>query len=220
MRSYGSAVLAALQDGRAIEARRMVWITARDRETGAPEAVGFWEGHGNIEVSIGGAPRVYAGAGSVLDIEPVQSTLGLDVKMQVVRLSPISPQVREAVGLYDARLAPVEIHRGIFDPLSGVLLEEPHRIFAGWVDMIRIASGRSGFVEARLASSARALTRTLPLLRSDAAARAVDEDDDFWGYVETSGESNVRWGGVAVGGGGNSNSSGGGSGGRTSIWNR
>ncbi|PKP67336.1 MAG: hypothetical protein CVT86_01935, partial [Alphaproteobacteria bacterium HGW-Alphaproteobacteria-8] len=97
---------------------------------------------------------------------------------------------------YDARLAPVEIHRAFFAPASGELIEAPHRVFKGWIDAISLPTpevGGQGAVEVTLASSARALTRPLALKKSDESQRRRS-DDRLRRYTDISGSVDVYWG--------------------------
>jgi hypothetical protein len=194
MRTYDATTLAALAGDTAFEARRFIWITGKDRDTGDPESLGIWEGEDDIVVTIGGFDRTYVGGGGLLDIEPIRAAVGTDVRLQQVTLSPIDETVAAAIRLYDARLAPVEIHRGLFNPLSGVILAEPHRMFRGWVNEASITEGRNATVVLSIASAMRTLTRSLPLTRSDAEMRRRDADDRFREYGDISGEVPVWWG--------------------------
>lgn len=194
MQVLPAAVQAALADGTAFEVRRLVWITARNRATNAPETLGLWEGEDDIALTIGGATRAYVGAGPILQIDPIRSAVGLEVRMQRITLSPIDQTVEAAVKLYDSRFAPVEIHRAFFDPLTGGLLAEPDLRFRGWIDDVSEVWGRSPQITATLASGMRQLTRSLTLTKSDAETRRRNPADRFREYSDISGEIGVWWG--------------------------
>jgi len=118
------------------------------------------------------------------------------VRLQRVLLNPLDASVAHLVRALDIGLAPVEIHRALFDPHSGALIEEPHRVWKGFVDQSPITTpeiGGQALVELTLASSARALQRGLTLTKSDAVQRRRS-DDRFRHYSDVSGSVKVWWG--------------------------
>lgn len=197
MRDYDPATLTYLAARpHAIRARLLIWIAARDRISDARATLGLWNGDDSQAISIDGITRTYQAGGALIDIEPVMAGVGVQVRMQQIRLSPVSAAVILAIEGYDARLAPVEIHRALFDVESGQLVAEPHRIFKGWVDEIdapRPAVGQEGTVTLTLASSARALTRTLATKYSDTSMRQRGGDRGFR-YADVSGSVPIYWG--------------------------
>jgi hypothetical protein len=196
MRSFDTPTLAQFQNRTAINSRILIWAVARNRGTGAEESLGLWTGAQEASFTIGGSPRVYAGAGSIMEISPIVSQAGIAVRMQRFSLSPLSPEVAALIRTYDARFARIEIHRALFDPLTGVLVAEPHRLFKGIIDEVALPiDPKTGEVrcDVTVASSARYLTRSLPLKRSDATQRRR-LDDRFLRYVDVSGEVDVYWG--------------------------
>lgn len=215
MRSYDAAALAALQNRQAILARVLIWTTARNRTTGLPEALGLWTGADDRSFTIAGSPRTYVGAGSIMGVPPMTAQTGVTVRMSRLTLSPLNDAVAALIRTYDARFAPVEIHRALFDPVTTLLIAEPHRVFKGFIDEVELPidpeSGETR-CEVTLASSARLLTRTLPLKRSDETQRRR-MDDRFLRYADVSGEVDVYWGERRPPGGrvGTQTSSGGGS---------
>jgi hypothetical protein len=196
MRSFDAPTLAQFQNRTALSARILVWAVARNRSTGAPESLGLWTGAQDRSFTIGGTPRTYAGAGSIMEIPPIVSQAGIAVRMQRISLSPLSPQVAALIRTYDARFAAIEIHRAMFDPVTGLLVAEPHRLFKGIIDEVTLPiDPKTGEVrcDVTIASSARFLTRTLPLKRSDATQQRR-LGDRFLRYVDVSGEVDVYWG--------------------------
>jgi hypothetical protein len=196
MRSFDAPTLAQFQNRTALSARILVWAVARNRSTGASESLGLWTGAQDRSFTIGGTPRTYAGAGSIMEIPPIVAQAGIAVRMQRISLSPLSPEVAALIRTYDARFAAIEIHRALFDPVTGLLVAEPHRLFKGIIDEVELPiDPKTG--EARcdvtIASSARYLTRTLPLKRSDATQQRR-LGDRFLRYVDVSGEVDVFWG--------------------------
>jgi len=186
-----------------VVSRHMVHVLARNRETGAQEALGLWQGDDHLTIAINGANRTYYGAGGLIGVEPIRAGIGLEVRMMQVALSPLAPEVAQLLRSYDARLAPAEVHRGLLSLETGQLIAEPIRVFRGWVDEVKIRTGEVGGTGAvggageatvTLASAARGLTRALTLTRSDAEMRRRNTGDRFRDYTDISGEVGVWWG--------------------------
>lgn len=202
MRDYDAATAARIADLGAVVARHLVWIEAKNRDTGATEAAGFWNGLDERDFTIGGETRTYTGAGALMSIEPIRAGVGLDVRMHQLALSEITPEVAQAVRGYDARLAPIEVHRALFDPETGALVAEPHRVLVGTVDEISIpdpAEGGSAPLTLTVADASRAGTRALAVRKSDAAQRAVDPTDRGREYAAISGAVKIFWGRLQAG---------------------
>ncbi|WP_295081169.1 hypothetical protein, partial [Tabrizicola sp.] len=196
MRSFDAPTLAQFQNRAALSARILVWAVARNRTTGLEESLGLWTGAQDRSFTIAGNARTYAGAGSIMEIPPIVSQSGIAVRMQRISLSPLSPEVAALIRTYDARFARIEIHRALFDPVTGLLVAEPHRLFKGIIDEVALPiDPKTGEVrcDVTMASSARYLTRTLPLKRSDATQQRRS-GDRFLRYVDVSGEVDVYWG--------------------------
>lgn len=174
----------------------LVWIGARDRQSGAQVFAGFWTGDDDLNFTIGGQSRGYFGAGAALEVEPITQEVGLQVRMQTVRLAT-TPEVEQAIKGYDPSLQPVEIHRAVFDPHTMALVNEPELVFAGTVDGTPIeegAIGGVGSVALAVASKVRSLTRLVPLMKSDAALRDRAPGDGLRRYVSEAQQWTVAWG--------------------------
>lgn len=196
MRTFDAPTLAQFQNREAIVARILIWAVARNRTTGLPEALGLWTGAEDRSFTIAGDARTYHGAGAVMEVAPLVAESGLTVRMQRLVLSPISEAVATLIRTYDARFAAIEIHRALFDPVTTALVAEPHRVFKGIIDEVELPidpdSGETR-CEVTVASSARYLTRTLTLKRSDESQR-LRSDDRFLRYADVSGEVDIYWG--------------------------
>ena len=181
-----------------VRARVLVWIEALNRETGAAETIGLWNGADHRVFTIRGEERTYYGAGGLVAVDPITSRTGLGVRMQRIVFSPLAPEVEQLIRGYDARFAPVEIHRALFDPDTHNLVDEPHRRFRGFLDKISpFKTGPKGdkvTIELQLASAARALTIPLSRKRSNETLRARAPDDAFRKYTDVSGTITVKWG--------------------------
>jgi hypothetical protein len=186
-----------------VASRHMIHVVARNRATGAQEALGLWQGDDHLTIAINGVNRTYYGAGGLIGVEPIRAGIGLEVRMLQLALSPLTPEVALMLRGYDARLAPVEIHRGLLSLETGQLIAEPIRVFRGWVDEVKIRTGavngngeaaNTGEATVTLASAARGLTRALTLTRSDAEMRRRNAGDRFRSYTDIAGEVGVWWG--------------------------
>lgn len=182
----------------------LLWIEAKNRETGVTETLGLWTGSEDRQFLFGSVTRLYHGAGTVLGVDDLVSRVGVGVQMQSARLGLLAPEVEDLIRGYDARQAPVEIHIARFDPENHGLLDVT-RVFKGWLDHATVSDGAKGgnaSLVARLASSARSLTRRVPLRRSDTAQQAAHPGDAFLRYADVSGAVSVWWGMKRQGGGG------------------
>jgi hypothetical protein len=180
-----------------VASRHMVHVIARNRATGAQEALGLWQGDDHLMIAINGVNRTYYGAGTLVGVEPIRAGIGLDVRLLQLGLSPLTPEVAQLLRGYDARLAPAEIHRALLSLETGQLIAEPIRVFRGWVDEVKIRTGDvggTGDATVTLASAARGLTRALTLTRSDAEMRRRTAGDAFRRYTDIAGDVGVWWG--------------------------
>ena len=186
-----------------VASRHMIHVVARNRATGAQEALGLWQGDDHLTIAINGVNRTYYGAGGLIGVEPIRAGIGLEVRMLQALLSPLTPEVALMLRGYDARLAPAELHRGLLSLETGQLIAEPIRVFRGWVDEVKIRTGAvsgtgegsdTGEATVTLASAARGLTRALTLTRSDAEMRRRNSGDRFRDYTDIAGEVGVWWG--------------------------
>jgi hypothetical protein len=102
MKSLSAAELSALA-ARSLAFRNLVWITAKNRTTGALTPFGFWDDVGTralqvIDVLTGATvTRNFVGAGSLLQIDDVVATSELQVRELVIRLSGVDATVANAV---------------------------------------------------------------------------------------------------------------------------
>lgn len=197
MRSYDPAELAHLQSRQGVRARLLVWLSPKLWSTGVIEPTGFWNGDDDATFSVGGEARDYFGAGGLLGMDDLTIETGLDVRMINVWLSTAAPEVVEAVGAYDLRLAPVEIHRVLTDPMSHQPIAAPKRIWKGWADgaprVLPPKGISSGKITIAVASSALMLRRSLTSKYSDEAMRRRGGDRMFR-YADVSGKVPVYWG--------------------------
>jgi len=175
MRTLPAPIAAHLGAATGFAVAVLIWIVARNRTTGAAEALGLWTGADVQSIMVDGQARTYHGAGALLDLDPVTSSANLAERSWSFRVSPVAPEVIAAVRLYDARLAPVEVHEWHYDPATGLPLAAPVRVFRGTLMQVEFpvpALGQDASGTIRCVSDAWRLTRGLTLTRSEAALRA------------------------------------------------
>lgn len=184
-----------------IALRHLIWLSARNRASGAIESIGFWTGDDHADVVVDGQTRTYLGAGGVIEMSPITHGTGTDVRTVRAVLSPMAPEVELALRGYEPRGAAVEIHRIIQAPATGLTVGNPVRRLKGWVSAVSIVSGgegREGKATLTIASNARAGTRTLALKKSDESQKlrqtATGVPDRFYRYASISGAVEIDWG--------------------------
>mgnify|MGYP006969357197 CR=1 FL=1 len=178
--------------------RWLLWVTAKNRSTGAAETAGFWTGEDDETFVVDGQSRDYFGAGGFFDLDQITYESGLNVQRQTLRLAPITPEIEQTLRTYDPRLAPVELHMAIFDPDDNSLVSIT-RAIKGWIDAapIREDPKARGVVKTvcdlSIVTAARRGTRTVPLKKSDAAQKRRAGDRGRR-YAAVSGLVPVWWG--------------------------
>lgn len=195
MQNLSATELAYLSSG-AVMARRLIWVSARNRSTGALETMGLWDGDDHQDFVVDGQTRTYFGAGGVIGWDPLLAQVGLGVRVHTVNLSPLAPEVAQLLRGYEPRLAPVEIHRALFWPDSQALIATPRRIFKGQIDKLRITTpeiGGNAVAEVQMVSVAARLTRTLALKKSDETQKRRS-GDRMRRYADISGSVDFWWG--------------------------
>jgi hypothetical protein len=202
MRTLPAAILTALADRRLV-ARDFLWIIARNRETGAPEAVGFWSDVGAVSAAVINpntglsVTRNFYGSGTLIDIDPIPLVSTLEVQNIRVRMSQIDSVVQQAVRDYDCKQAKVEIFRGLFSPDTRQLVSPAEPRFVGFVDEIDITTpseNEDGGVTLTCASHTQEILRSNPDTRSDASQRLRHSDDAFYKDTATVGDWELFWG--------------------------
>jgi hypothetical protein len=202
MRSVDPATAAAIQSRRGHIPRYFVWIVAKNRTNGAQETMGLWNGEDTVEVTViqaeSGLPvtRTYNAAGSLLGLDPIPAVSDLSVRTIQISLSQINAAVQQAIRGYDARLAKLEVHRGLLSLDTRLLVAPPVPLFDGQVNGAPIntpAAGEEGGISLAVVSHTRVLTRTNPAKRSDETQKLRSGDrlrrysgvanqwDFFWG---------------------------------------
>jgi hypothetical protein len=197
MTTVPAAVLTELQQRRGVIARTLYWFTGRDRATGAPASLGLWTGDDARVIDIDGQARTYYGP-AVLQGDPLRLTLGLSVPSIRLTLADIRDEVVQAVRVYDARGATVQIHAVLFDLDSGAQIATPFQVFRGRLDRLTFSTGAIGddgvatsAAEMEIVPETDFLTRPLPAYRSDADQRAIYPGDGFFRHAATAATAEV-----------------------------
>lgn len=204
MKSYDAATIAAIQNTEAIAPFNLLWIEAKNRETGGVQAVGFWNGLDTVDVQVinpaTGLPvlRTYNGAGGLLDIPSLPLESDLSIRTIRILLSQIDGAVQLAVRGYDVKHAPVQIHRGFFNTDTMLPVAPAVRRFVGWVNGMTVLTppaGGKGQIELSCVSHTRLLTKTNPLRRSDEQQRKRG-GDRFRRHTDVAGNwlQDIHWG--------------------------
>lgn len=196
MKSFSGTLTTYLATG-SLMSRTLIWITAKDRSTGAPVTFGFWNGDDNQDFVINAVSRTYYGAGNLANpSSPIVYQTGVRPTDFELVLTPLTDEVVAAIRQYDSRMAAVEIHRAFFDPLSGVLVEEPMRVFKGQIEEAPVITpeiGGTSTCSLKLISSAVNLTRNIVMTKSD-SYQQLRSGDRFRRYMDVSGSIEVKWG--------------------------
>ncbi len=197
MRSYSPATAAYFASRASFIGHLLMWFSPLNRTTGAREAIGFWTGDDHQDFTIGGATRRYFAAGSLIKMDPIRWQTGIKSRTQRVTFSQLAPEVLQVIHGYDARHAPIEIHRALFHPESDNLIDAPHLILRGFVDKAPVntpAKGEAGSVPMEIATHGRALVRPVSRSRSDASLRQRAPADAFRQYASIADAVETPWG--------------------------
>lgn len=203
MRSISTANQAALA-ARALVARDFLWFVARDRATGAPVPVGFWSDVENVSSvpvidpdTLNTVSRSYYGAGGLISIDDIPSVSTIQVQDVHIRMSQLDEQVANAVRGYDTKQARVEVHRGLFDPVTRQLVAPAFVRFVGFVNLIEVYTGaenEDGYVDITCTSHTQELTRSNPATRSHADQQTRQAGDYFFVDAAVVGDWEFQWG--------------------------
>lgn len=213
MRALVASETAALA-ARNVMARSLIWITAKDRITLVAQSIGFWDDLGTANMQVTDAltglavSRNFVGAGALLGVDDIPMTADMAIKEITVVLSQIDANVAQTVRGYDARLAPIQIYRGLFNPTTHVLVAPARCRFVGIVDAIDIADPadkQEGSITLKCVSQLRELTRSNPSMASDEDQKRRSATDRFLRFSNGVGDWDVAWGQISTGANKNKN---------------
>jgi hypothetical protein len=192
----------ALQDRRLV-ARDFIWFVVRDRSSGAAVTDGYWSDIGDIVAQYvdpdtgGTGSRTWSGAGSLIQISDIPLVSNITVQNITVTLSQVADRVNNLVRGYDCKQGRVEIYRGLFDPVSRVMVAPAAPRFVGFIDEAPITTpkeGESGDVTLTCTSNTVELTRANTDTRSDASQQLRRATDNFFTDVAVVGSWQQFWG--------------------------
>lgn len=186
--------------------RDFLWIIARQRDTGDPVSVGFWSDIENVSSvpvlnpdTLLPVMRSYYGAGGLIEIDDIPSVSTIQVQDVHVRMSQLDEQVALAVRQYDTKQARVEIHRGLFDPVSRKLVAPAYVRFVGFVNLVEVHTPREnedGYVDITCVSHTQELMRSNPATRGHEDQVHWFPGDDFYIDAAVVPEWDLDWGAV------------------------
>lgn len=202
MRSVDSGVIAALQS-RSLMSRTFIYIVAKDRGSGDPAPVGFWNDVGDITapvidgISQATVARDFYGSGRLIGIDDIPLTSDISVREINGTLSQVDELTQAAFRLYEARFAPVQIYRGIYNPATHVLIDAAVCRFVGFIDDATIVTPREGgfgSINVKIVSHSRELTRASTDVRSDESQQARSPGDRFFADAGVAQDWEMFWG--------------------------
>lgn len=201
-RSVSAENQAALAAGKLV-ARDFIWFVVRDRTTGNPVTDGYWSDLGTVTASIvdpdtgGTISRTWAAASGLISISDISLVTGLTVQNSTITLSQASVRVNDLLRTYDCKQGRVEVYRGLFDPVTRVMVAPALCRFVGTIDEAPITTpkeGDSGSVVLTCTSHTQEMTRSNPDTRSDASQRLRSATDDFYQDTAVVGSWEHFWG--------------------------
>ena len=196
---------AALADAprRGLVIRDFVHIRAKNRGTGDLEGIGFWNGIVPMTAEVtdpsdgSTVSNLYQAGGALLKMPSIPAGLNLEVRTIRLQFSRLSEAVLNAIRLYDAKMAPIQIHRGIFDPTTRRLVDPAICRFDGYINRAPVRlpkAGGTGTVDLECVTYARILTRTSGKKFSHETIKDRTSGDLFAKYVDVAGGWRIFWG--------------------------
>jgi len=176
--------------------RWLLWVEARAFGTLAAAPLGLWNGEDDLAFTIAGNSRVYLGALSRFEVDPITYATGLDVRTLSLTLAATAPETEDLVRGFIIRLAPVELHLALLDPQTTDLIDvQP--MFRGFINRAPLstpAQGGGDSVTIELVSRMRTMALPGPALKkTHQSQRLRDATDAFRQYGATAGEIVTEW---------------------------
>lgn len=205
MTRYISPENQAALEQRTLVARDFLTIIARDRVTSAPVTECTWSDVGTYTAPVINpntgleVTRTFAGAGGLVEISTIPLISNLSVQEVTIKLNQVNERVEQLIRLYDVQQARVEIHRGLFDPDTRLLVAPAFARFVGFVDEVTIITpeeGGSGYVELRCKSHTQEITRSNPDTRSHESQKRRLTNDTMYKDTSTAMEWEIFWGSI------------------------
>lgn len=198
--SFADALNASRDSG--IVPRTFVYVTAKDRDTGAPVSIGLWSGDEDVDFTVisgvTGLPvtRSYYGAVN-LSVSSIPRVSDLTTQTVTIEMSQVAEITQLLVRGYDVRLAKVEIHEITLDTSSRLPSAVPDIAFLGEVDGAPIdtpAVGQDGRITISLVSDAISMLERVNPAKSSAEGQKRRSGDQWGKYSSTVGSWKIPWG--------------------------
>lgn len=149
--SLSSNTLDALADAHinGIVPRYFVWLRARNAE-GETEEIGVWNGNVPVSVSVinpnngNTVTREYQGIAGLMQMPAIPMGMKLEVRSIKLAFTNLSPEILNAVAVYNPKSKPVEIHRGLLDPATMNLVDPAVCVFDGIVNKAPMRRAKAG----------------------------------------------------------------------------
>ncbi len=189
MRSYSSAVIAALQSGKLVE-RGLLLI---DLPSGK---YGFWTGLGSISVS----GQVYIGAGQLIEVDAISSATDLSASALVFKLtaianSALTPDVLATIEQEQYRQRPVTLST-LYTHVDTRDVLGVERVYRGYIDrfMHTLQADGGAVLEMHCESKSLDHSRTGYRTRADLDQKKIDGNDGFFEHVAVAANQEMVWG--------------------------
>ncbi|MDS1135561.1 hypothetical protein [Nitratireductor indicus] len=202
VRAVDAATATELQARGGLIRRDLVWITAKNRATGAPESIGLWNGADHVDISVvsgetgATVTRPYYGMGGLQNVPAIPLVSDLTVRKITISFSQLDPAILKAVREYDPRHAPVEVHRLYLNRETRLPIAPAVPRFLGFVNTTPIERPKAnseGSIRLEVVSHTRVLTRKVPAKKSDEYQRQRG-GDRFYKFTDVSGQWEIAWG--------------------------
>lgn len=142
-----NALSTATTDG--VIVRNAIWIEARNRDTGAIEEIGVWDGDEDAPLTVIRGrdgitlTRDYRSS-PALQVGDIVRSADLNIQPLKIDVSQLADVVRLAVRTHDVARAPIEIHEILLSPSTGQPLAADAPIYQGIIDQAPIRVPRIG----------------------------------------------------------------------------
>jgi len=204
MKTLSLNTLAALNNAteQGIVIRDFVTISAKNRDTGDTETIGFWNGNVPVTANVidpatgDSDSRSFQAGGAIVSIPSLPSGMETEVRTIRLKFSKLPEAVLNVVRTYNPKMAPIQIFRGFFDPATMSLVDPAVCRFDGYINRAPIKTpkaGGEGSIELECVSHARELTRTSGKLFSYQTI-VQRSSDKFGKYLDVAGAWRVWWG--------------------------
>jgi len=194
MRQLSPAIQSHLNARKGMVTNLLFTASGVNKTTLLHEQFRVWTGQTDNVFNVNGSGALYHGLGPIIEVAPLIEEIGLNVRTHRIPLSPLHPQVADALSKYDLRLQPIQLHVVYCDAVAGNVIDDPVLRFSGIISGQPLNEGETTTVEIEVLSAAHNLTRSLPLRKSNQALQARQPGDAFRRYIDVSGVIETVWG--------------------------